>query len=247
MDKLPVELLSRIIKHVTDECVYSVNQGDWRSANSMATYSVLNRQWQLLVEPITFKQLTLTTSCLASSITKEILTPDRLSYLRSLVVEFIFPAREGPYASIDEGGDDQTVFNRTVKDLFHLLERVPPCEHPWLLLRLQVPMPREYLVITFGDYTLSAENGLVARGELPISYLELSPDLEDELPELPAVLHLTTGNESHSRVFSPRSICLLASKMTRLKRVDLELSDRQKLDLDRRIQQRGGKSNMTRL
>ncbi|KAJ3457223.1 hypothetical protein MRS44_014364 [Fusarium solani] len=207
MEQLAPEILSSIAL-----CLWEDSEG------SLAPFATLSRQWQPYIEAQTFRRLFLNPTRLSEAISQNLLTSTRLSYLRYLRCEFIFPAHETDSTNPDDP-DDETVFVKTVTQLFNLLSKTPSCKDPLVYLCLEIPVP-----------------GVFGSSE------QLSPDYEAELPELPMVYKMSTSLISRSVVFSPRSICLMASKMPGLRKVNWELSDAEKLDTTVRIQQRNGKS-----
>ncbi|EEU34274.1 uncharacterized protein NECHADRAFT_85576 [Fusarium vanettenii 77-13-4] len=220
MEQLAPEILSSIALCLWED-----------SEESLAPFATLSRQWQPYIEAQTFRRLFLNPTRLSEAISQSILTPTRLSCLRYLRCEFIFPAHETDSTNPDDA-DDEIVFVKIVTQLFSLLSKTPPCKDPLVYLCLEIPVPG-----VFGsseqyasDYGEPVDYPFVAQGQVRTSYLDFPPGYEEELPELPMVYKMSTNLISRSVVFSPRSICLIASKMPRLRKVNWELSDAEKLD-----------------
>lgn len=232
MEQLAPEILSSIALCLWED-----------SEESLAPFATLSRQWQPYIEAQTFRRLFLNPARLSEAISQNLLTPTRLSYLRYLRCEFIFPAHETD-STYPGDPDDEAVFIKTVNQLFNILSKTPPCKDPLVHLCLEIPVPG-----VFGsseqyasDYGEPVDYPFVAQGQVQTSYLDFPPGYDVELPELPMVYKMSTSLISRSVVFSPQSICLMASKMPKLRRVTWELSDAEKLETAVRIQQRNGKS-----
>ncbi|RSL68400.1 hypothetical protein CEP54_002913 [Fusarium duplospermum] len=232
MEQLAPEILSSIALYLWED-----------SEESLAPFATLSRQWQPYIEAQTFRRLFLNLTRLSEAISQNYLTPARLSYFRYLRCEFVFSRHETDSTNPDDP-DDETVFVNTVTQLFTLLSKTPPCKDPLVYLCLEIPVPgvfgsSEQYASDYGD---PVDYPFVTQGQVRTSYLNFPPGYAEELPELPMVYKMSTSLISRSVVFSPGSICLMASKMPRLRKVNWELSDAEKLDTALRIQQRNGKS-----
>jgi hypothetical protein len=92
--------------------------------------------------------------------------------------------------------------------LFYLIDLIPLGEEPLLDLELIIP---EWL------------DGLTQddRGFCPSSDVEITPP---DLPDLPMVRSLKVKNDSYGKVYSPRALLYMASKMPRLRELDVTVS-----------------------
>ncbi|KAJ3536086.1 hypothetical protein NM208_g6869 [Fusarium decemcellulare] len=245
MEKLAPEIISAVISYLT-----FVEPDDFLDVLSppcpppLAQYATISRRWQSHIEQKTFRSLVLTPRRLVQAEVHDFLSPIRLSYLRELEFNFVFP-RHDVVSTHDEDWDDQAVFLRTVKQLFSFLHQIPLGKEPWVKLDLSIPVPRKFGDFSGHphDYRQPFDAVKVAWGAICITYFDFSPDWEADLPELPMISALNVTQDSHSLVFAPRSLCLMTSKMTRLKTADFSLGDIETLDLDLRIQQRNGLAN----
>lgn len=231
MEQLAPEILSSVALCLWED-----------SEESLAPFATLSRQWQPYIEAQTFRRLFLNPARLSEAISQNYLTPTRLSYIRYLRCEFIFPAHETDSANPDDP-DDDAVFLKIFNQLFTILSKTPLCNDALVYICLEIPVPG-----VFGsseqyasDYGEPVDYPFVAQGQVRTSYLDFPSGYEAGLPELPMVYKMSTNLISRSVVFSPRSICLIASKMPKLRKVNWELSDAEKLDTATRIQQRNGK------
>ncbi|KAJ3532059.1 hypothetical protein NM208_g8483 [Fusarium decemcellulare] len=221
MESLPPEIISNIVPYLIEE---KKPRGEPQIVSSIPfpPLATISRRWQPHIEAFTFQHLILTSRRLSSA--EEMLTPTRLSYIRHLQCDFLFPAYE-TVSTNNEDWDDHAVFLKTITQLFGLLERIPVIQSPVVDLFLKIPVPWKFEL--FSGYP----------DEWPL-YLDFPLGWEERLPELPMIDNFKVERESHWLLFAPRSICLLASKMTKLRAADLYLSDSEKRDESLRIQLR---------
>ncbi|KAL6354608.1 hypothetical protein LRP88_11952 [Fusarium phalaenopsidis] len=81
---------------------------------------------------------------------------------------------------------------------------------------------------------------LIDVGTKSVTYLKLAQEVYQELPDLPMVSGFMLSLDASSIAFDPRFICLVASKMSCLEKVQWELSDAEKRDTELRVRQRDG-------
>ncbi|KAF4460793.1 hypothetical protein FALBO_12418 [Fusarium albosuccineum] len=236
MESLPPEIISNIVPYLIEE---KKPRGEPQIVSSIPfpPLATISRQWQPHVEAFTFQHLILTSRRLPSA--EEILTPTRLSYIRHVQCDFLFPAYE-TVSTNNEDWDAHAVFLKTITQLFGLLERIPVTQSPVVDLYLKIPVPRKFGL--FSGYPDEWEEpqdyfDVMTGTHWPL-YWDLPLGFDDSLPELPMTDNFKTERYSHWLLFAPRSICLLASKMTRLRAADLYLSDNEKRDDSLRIQLR---------
>ncbi|KAJ4266073.1 hypothetical protein NW762_004047 [Fusarium torreyae] len=235
MERLAPEIISSIIFYLHEELdPFDRNP---ETIVPLAPLATLSRQWQPLVEAITFRKLFLNSESLPLAVDSDLLTPRRLSYIRHLNFDFLFPAYE-TVSTRDEDWDDHAVFATALQQLFELIARIPSGQEPLIKLVLSIPVPRRY---EGGD-----QKSDVINSRLRTIYFEISSEAQTGLPKLPMIRSFSTAAPACSVVFSPRAVCLMASKMPRLREVELRLSDDEKVDPLIRIQQRKGLAHSLR-
>ncbi|KAM5350393.1 hypothetical protein ACJ41O_006898 [Fusarium nematophilum] len=277
MDRLPRQIITMIVSQAVEDIPYDMIEDCYNrpassrlDPESLSHYAVISRQWQAAVEPFTFKELCLNSDDISEAESKEILTPERLSYVRKLTVsiEFPLPWKQSPESYPDGVADDvlghvaseapnpqpdsfppeergyEGMFTSIITSLFRMLHRVPFKKGPSIDVEFVIPVPEEFhwncIEKSYSmDFEL-AETAQTESGKRKPLYLDLQLDEGVELPEVPAISSCKFHLESWSLFFAPRAVCLMASKMTRLKKLELLLSDEEKRDEALRIRQRDG-------
>ncbi|RBR25089.1 uncharacterized protein FIESC28_01997 [Fusarium coffeatum] len=192
MDRLPPEIISNIVHHVEE--------------GSLAPLSVLCRRWQPIVEARIYRELhisrvrpgaqTLRKSIRYPSYEKlaSNLTPTRLSYIRHLHVEIYVYGSGFSVTSTD-----------IIRQIFDLLTLVPHKQEPLLNLHFNL---RGF----FNDF-FEPDSRSSGSFESPPS----------GLPELPMVrsCQLKNGWPGPGPGFPPRALFYMASKMPRLRTLDV--------------------------
>ncbi|WAO84778.1 F-box domain-containing protein [Fusarium falciforme] len=236
MDKLPPELLRRILLYLITEwgLIHEIHHRVPKT--SLAAYAAISRKWQSIVETFTFQHLFLTPMRLGVAEAYNYLTPPRLAHLRHVRFEIEFPAHDLHVSTNPEDYDDQAVFNKAITQIFALVARVPRRQTPLISLTLLTWPSREHC-IPWDGYRKS-EKRKVFSGELRKTYLELSADWDRNIRDLSEVSFFRVELHSRALVFAPASINLMASKMTRLRKVEWRLCDAEKIDAELRIRQR---------
>ncbi|KAM0559964.1 hypothetical protein ACHAPJ_003918 [Fusarium lateritium] len=238
MDSLPPEIIRTIVSHLIDQTRWVPQINEQCHKTPLSSYAAISRQWQSIVETITFRHLILTSNKLTIEEHGHYLTPLRLSYIRYIWFDFEFPAHNLAVSTNQEDYDDQLVFNKTVKQLLRVLSKIPPQPEPVVGLEIFITAPRKYC-IPWGIASKGAnEMDGVFRGRIPTSYVELFEDWGVNIPELPAIYYFRVELGSRSILFSPSSINFIAAKMTRLRKVQWWLWDGEKVDTELRIRQR---------
>lgn len=206
---------------------------------SLAGYATISRKWQSIVEPFTFRSLALNQMRLGVAEAYNYLTPTRLAYLRHVWFDIEFPAHDLGVSTNPEDYDDQAVFNKAIRQISILLARIPRRQTPLITLTLLTGPSREHLIPWDGDG--ESEEEKVFSGKLRKIYLELSANWDRHLQHLSEISLFRVELESHALVFAPASINLIASKMTRLRKVEWWLCDGEKVNNEVRIRQRTSK------
>ncbi|KAF4499802.1 hypothetical protein FAGAP_4006 [Fusarium agapanthi] len=145
---------------------------------------------------------------------------------------------EGDTSAIDfphprDRGYDR-VFAKIMRILFNALKLAPVHENhqSYIDIRFGFPTPREYGLSRISSPEEMEANTLEGPW-LTTIYLGMSHDGK-ELPELPSIASCSFELVSWSLCFEPHTACILASKMPRLKKLKLHLSDRELKDPDLR-------------
>ncbi|KAM5380784.1 hypothetical protein ACJZ2D_003308 [Fusarium nematophilum] len=238
MDRLPPEIVSNIVDILSQDMHMVCLDKEISPRTWLAPYASISRQWRNFVEARTWRHLSLNPATLATAEANDYFTPARLATLRFVSFNFVFPAHDLAVSTDPEDYDDQLFFNRMLGKLFGLVSRIPLREEPSVGLEIYVATPRIYQKPGATEIDALKEWDDVDRGRIRTTYLELSPDWDTSLPEIPQVVFFRAFVSSRSLVFAPCSINLLASKMTRLTSVHWLLSDEEKVDADMRIDQR---------
>lgn len=124
----------------------------------------------------------------------------------------------------EERGYDK-LFTAIIRSLFRILKLAPVHENgqPYINLQLGFPVPREY-GWCFAKSIYEPEAERVEVGWCSPLYLDLGFN-QDELPSLPAIASCSFDLVSWSLFFAPESVCKIASKMPRLRKIKMHLSD----------------------
>ncbi|RFN45569.1 hypothetical protein FIE12Z_10174 [Fusarium flagelliforme] len=124
----------------------------------------------------------------------------------------------------EERGYDK-LFTAIIRSLFRVLKLAPVHENgqPYMDLRLGFPVPREY-GWCFANGIEQPEAERLEVGWCSPLYLDLGFN-QDELPNLPVIASCSFDLVSWSLFFAPESVCRLASKMPRLRKIKMHLSD----------------------
>ncbi|KAF5026382.1 hypothetical protein F66182_1510 [Fusarium sp. NRRL 66182] len=232
MNRLPPEILSKIFTLINNKCG-SGESYEEGIATPVGTFAHVSRQWQHLIEPITFRELHFTANKLPVAENGNYLTPRRLSHVRKVYVDFTLPVHsQAGLTDVDDERDDETVFNGLVKQLFGVLARIPHRGEPCVVLEISIPSLRYLPTQTFMQIMLGEESSPIGT-----KCLELDQDW-NLLPDLPMIAEFASEMDSEMVFFDPYSISRLTSKMTRLKKVMWLLSDAEKEDADLRVRRR---------
>ncbi|KAF5680508.1 hypothetical protein FCIRC_5826 [Fusarium circinatum] len=132
----------------------------------------------------------------------------------------------------DRGYD--RVFAKIMRILFNALKLAPVHENhqSYIDIRFGFPTPREYGLSRISSPEEMEANTLEGPW-LTTIYFGMKHEGK-ELPELPSIASCSFELVSWSLCFEPHTACILASKMPRLKKLKLHLSDRELKDPDLR-------------
>ncbi|KAF4967063.1 hypothetical protein FSARC_5354 [Fusarium sarcochroum] len=238
MNSLPPEIIRTIVSHLIDQTRWVPEINEQCPKTPLSSYAAISRQWQTIVETITFRHLILTSSKLTIADSNHYLTPLRLSYIRYIWFDFEFPAHNLTVSTNPEDYDDQLVFNKTVKQLLGVLSRIPTRPEPVVGLEIFISTPRKYCIPWGFVSRRPNEMDGVFHGRVRTTYVELLEEWDVGLPELAAIFYFRVELGSRSIIFSPSSINLIAAKMSRLLKVEWWLCDGEKVDTELRIRQR---------
>lgn len=230
MDKLSPELLALVFSCLAgEETLLDFKYAQNRYHGRLSPYATVSRQWQGYVEEYTFRHITFCTSQLQSL--RRILTRRRLGHVRCLIACFDVPNEPGcANVSSDAFARDSTL-------LFQLLASAPARDEPWMDIAFKLLASDPADNNTWG---LTREAREVVMGMRIGSYARLPENKDCPLPEVPCVRECTIHMYSHSRFFEPRSVCVMASRMTRLQKMQMQLSDYEVRDTELRRQLRDG-------
>ncbi|KAH7010136.1 hypothetical protein EDB80DRAFT_419302 [Ilyonectria destructans] len=245
MDRLPPEVLSIIFSHVTKDTSGIKSTTERVPKNSLGRYAPVSRQWQQYIERQTFRDLYVTLDRMTSAVAGNILTPQRLSYLRYIKLEFSFPPRDRRVKRVKHMElelESDHIFGNTIESLFRLLEPTPLRPHPFVIVEFAIAIQKINPRISGAIYNspIELEHARVARAEHWTQYPELLSHYYDKLPMLPMVVSFRTRLVSHVVTIEPGSACLIAHKMPRLEEVDWELHDGDKTEMPTRVWLRDG-------
>ena len=138
MGRLPAEIIANIISYLAAEGSShgsGDNSGDNSESLALAPYATVSRGWQQRVEATTFAHITLTPARLASPLTAQALTPDRVRrFVRSIRIDVLLPPySEQARARHEDEADramNEDVFTDVVRRVFGLLAATIALESP---------------------------------------------------------------------------------------------------------------------
>lgn len=231
MNDLPSEIVRNIVSNliVATRPVPPINERC--PITSLAVYAAVSRQWQVIVESMTFRHVILSADRLNVAEREKYLTPLRLSYIRYIWYDFEFPAHNLTVSTNpEEDYDDQVVFNRNVRQLLGVLSGIPPRSEAVVSLEIFITPPKKYALRLLRNETKwSREKTEVLLGHERPVYVELSKDWDQDIAQIPAVSYLRVEPGSQSILFSPSSINRISSKMPQLSKVQWWLTDEENI------------------
>ncbi|KAJ3526294.1 hypothetical protein NM208_g11263 [Fusarium decemcellulare] len=140
---------------------------------------------------------------------------------------------------LERRGYNHAIFDSSIRRIFHLLSKAPARDKPHIDMIFCIMVPEEFVWTGFYPPD-EAEAAQTESGQVKPVYLDLQLEDNEELPEIPVVNNCTFELISWSLFFSPTVMCRMVSKMTQLKRLELDLSDEERRDPALRIEQRQG-------
>ncbi|CAG7559807.1 unnamed protein product [Fusarium equiseti] len=227
MDNLPSEIIRNIVLSLIVKSRWFPQINEHCPVTPLARYAVISRQWQSIVESITFRHLILNSTRLDVAQRENYLSPLRLSYIRYIWYDFEFPAHNLIISTNpEEDYDDQLVFNKSAKQLFNVLSQIPPRPEPVVGLEIFITPPKKFALRLLRNETKrSVERFQVLCGTVTPMFVELFKDWGADIGDIPAIHYFRVEPGSASILFSPSSINRFASKMTRLSKLEWWLTD----------------------
>lgn len=227
MDNLPSEIIRNIVLSLIVKTRWFPQINEHCPVTSLARYAMISRQWQPIVESITFRHLILNSTRLDVAQRENYLSPLRLSYIRYIWYDFEFPAHNLIISTNpEEDYDDQLVFNKSAKQLFTVLSQIPPRPEPVVGLEIFITPPKKFALRLLRNETKrSVERFQVLCGTVTPMFVELFKDWEADIGEIPSIHYFRVEPGSASILFSPSSINRFASKMTQLSKLEWWLTD----------------------
>lgn len=227
MDNLPSEIIRNIVLSLIVKSRWFPQINEHCPVTPLARYAVISRQWQSIVESITFRHLILNSTRLDVAQRENYLSPLRLSYIRYIWYDFEFPAHNLIISTNpEEDYDDQLVFNKSAKQLFNVLSQIPPRPEPVVGLEIFITPPKKFALRLLRNETKrSVERFQVLCGTVTPMFVELFKDWEVDIGDIPAIHYFRVEPGSASILFSPSSINRFASKMTQLSKLEWWLTD----------------------
>lgn len=213
IDRLPRDILSIIFSLVSEDTPGSKSTTQPVPENSLVRCATVSRQWQQYIERLTFRNLYVTPHRIESAIVDDILTPQRLSHLRYIQVEFNADWRMKRGRRREREFVIDHIFENTIEALFCLLDQAPLRPHPFITVEFAMPFR-------------SFEPRIPVYG-LPFAERHTQyPEFDyNKLPKLPMVVSFRMRLLSSAITIEPGKACLIAHKMPRLEAVDWEMYD----------------------
>ncbi|RGP80051.1 ATP-dependent dna helicase [Fusarium longipes] len=240
MNNIPTEIIRNIIFQLIGATRWVPQIDERCPITSLAIYAAVSRQWQTIVESITFRHLILNADRLDAAQREKYLTPLRLGYIRYIWYDFEFPAHNlTTSTNPEEDYNDHLVFSRSAKQLLNVLSQIPPRLEPVVALEIFITPPKKYaLQLLRNETKMSRETTQVLLGKVKPEYVELFKDWDVDIAQVPSVFYFRVEPGSRSILFSPSSINRIASKMPRLSKIEWWLTDEQNIDMNVQTSQR---------
>ena len=225
---------------------------------ALAPYAAVSRGWQQSIEAVTFAHLVLTPARLASPLAAQALTPDRVcSFVRTIRFDVVLPPYDEQARARREDEADRAinngVFTNATRRLFALLADSQgggqQQQQPKICLSITtncISDTEDMETRLYQWRVLGRLDADIYEARYESSYLDLrlaagTQSIQDEAEALPQ-LHcinqfrvFATGGPGRLhpawRPFAPRAVCLIASRMPGLERIQWDLSDNEKRDV----------------
>ncbi|KAH8894171.1 hypothetical protein GQ53DRAFT_744924 [Thozetella sp. PMI_491] len=207
LGNLPYELTARIVSALASRLLPDSFYDDPRRLRydeSIAAYATVSKAWQVHVEQHTFWNLYLTPKRVRAALANNsLVTSRRLSYARIVHLR-VLVSRKDALGVDSNQARDKLVFERAIRDLFRLLkplDLIPEAE----VLFILTSRPTD---------------------KMAVGHLDLQGTSVETLPGLNLFSTLETMSYEHA--ISPATFCYLASKLPRLKTLNIRLLDSEK-------------------
>ena len=247
---LPPEIIGRIIWFLQ-----SGRSDSWKpfAQESLVPYVTISRVWQAEVERKTFSRINLTRDYLAAA--AEILTPIRRLLVREVHVDVILPSYDDAASLKEETEEEEernnTIFAHDVRDTLQLLAQwEEPCR---IHLAFDVFSHSDPARNGQPDDRLSPRAKRRAQGALLYSFFEIRnsclrlPRVDHRLPAIVCCVKSLTIPQTReygpeARRIDPAAACLIASRCSNLRALDIRVHDTKDWDIQGRSQSRQGKT-----
>ncbi|KAJ5919201.1 hypothetical protein N7466_010144 [Penicillium verhagenii] len=229
--RLPIELTEQVISYLIDP------------GFDPAPYTTVSREWQLIIEQRTFNTINLNSERLAAF--KQIVAQNtqRKTCIRNinLIIDlepYSIEAR-AEFETAEEHRRNNELFVPAIQSLFSTLESWPENAYePGINLSIEALSPSDAMDRQRSRQARRDPTKDLGWRRFERSYLQFSKDHLKCLPVVHAVTALSMGDLHLSRLILPASCALITSKLPRLHRLSLNLSDNEKRDKALRKQNR---------
>lgn len=244
MDKLPPEILGRIISYLVPDNglglpITSIAK-PWKKHGSIAHFATVSKLWQRHVERLIFQGLFLSTQRLEAA--GRIITSQRLEYVRSVDLEVVLNTYDEAAACRMENEAEKVsndeCFTRSVVMLFALLKELdkPKSSSHDRVLRLRAYSPSDpWCRHDWPSIRRTRMNGLtdnILDARFDRSYLDLLEPLKSSINVFSTfnVPESVERGPKYRRI-SPSACCRIAAKLGKLEKIVWHLSDNEKKDI----------------
>ncbi|ETS84292.1 hypothetical protein PFICI_02317 [Pestalotiopsis fici W106-1] len=248
MDKLPPEILIRIISYLVPDNgmglpITSIAK-PWKKHGSIAHLATVSKLWQHHVERQTFQELFLSTQRLKAA--GRIVTSQRLEYVRLVDLEVVLDAYDEAAACRVENEADKAsnnqCFTQSLDALFALLHKLdaPNSNNSHdRVLRLRAYSPSDpWRCPDWPRIRRTRMNGLtdnILNARFDQSYLDLLGPLKSRIDCFSTFcVPDPVEQDLKYRRISPSACCRIAAKLGKLDKIIWHLSDNEKKDVSLR-------------
>ncbi|KAI6767769.1 hypothetical protein HG530_005778 [Fusarium avenaceum] len=211
VERLPPEIVDEILGLIWGASLSCKDLPSSLKLNSIGPLAAVSRKWKPLLERITFREFVLTPKRVLEALERKYYASEGLVNTRAVLLDL--PHAFCTDGDLDEDTDklDRRVveehFNKSIHQIFEFLKQLPSLERP-------------HLKLTTGSEECC---GSPCKA-YDVEFINLDANWEN-LPELPMVLSFNCFYY-HMASLSPQTYCRLASKMTRLDKIDWIMRDR---------------------
>lgn len=201
MDKLPTEILDKIICYTSEQDDYYALRFPHLASLKIAQYAAVSKRWQVVVEARTFRCIQLRWENFDQAI--RILTPERRTIISAVNLQFLYKMmakgtrNTSAITHFDQASFENELFwflDATFEILHHIVEYIPRIR---LILDIKVEWDRIHDRQP-EHFILDPQHSLWS------------------LPELPNVLEFSMPEHHEKMTISPSYACRLAKKMPNL-------------------------------